>query len=49
LAPLLSITDIEKSVKMTSFGKWSSLKLIIGFSIAKIDNYPADWQKAVAF
>ena len=29
---------------MTSFGKWAPLKLIIGFSIAKIDNYRADWQ-----
>ena len=29
---------------MTSFGKWAPLKLIIGFSIAKIGNYRADWQ-----
>ena len=27
---------------MSSFGKWTPLKLIIGFSIAKIGNYRAD-------
>jgi hypothetical protein len=33
---------------MTSFAKWAPLKLIIGFSIAKIDNYRVDRQTKFA-